>query len=188
MNIKERTEASIKKTILKNSSINDERQTAIVNNSAVITILLTILFLIIKMGVDYVRTKDIDIWDGILFLFIIFVFCLGCKKDKAFFVPKIKGKEINKKKDKKLRIKQYINDAIGFAVFMTILEAIGYFVIGDESIDEFHIIGSLNTTLSYIVCALLSLIGAFIIATGVNYLLGEHSVKKYNKYLDKFDD
>lgn len=188
MSINENKEVEVKKKLVEKYGSNDERQTAIVSNAAIITLVLTLFLVIGKMAVNYVMTKEIQTWDIILMLFIICVFTLGCMKDKAHFVPKNKGVELNKSGDKKLRIKLYIRDAVQFALVMTILEIIGYFIIGDDSIGNFQIISSLSPELSYIICALASAVGMFVIAIGVNYLLGEHSVKKYNKYLDKFGE
>ena len=172
---------------MKNKNVNsDERTAKNTGAAAVITLALVWVALIIigiyktvKFGAES-TTEEILIFLGSLLVFLIFKH----RKEDVDLPESFLGKPLPtglRGEDKKLRIKSYIVDSLINGGILTVLN------ISLNKINpnfSFTTIDFSNSVLTILINGAIDLIVLSAVFMLINYIWGEHNIKKYNKLIE----
>lgn len=110
--------------------------------------------------------------DIIVLCAMALVYVIVCRKNKVYEIPKsFTGKTLDTSLDKKgrlNRIKYYMVDSLTFAIACTVIDRI----LSEAEIKSLVV----------------NFIGLFVVSLVLDYFWTEHTVKKYNSYLDSLDE
>ena len=173
---------------MKNKNVNsDERTAKNTGTAAVITLaliwaalLIIGIYKTIKYGAES-TTEEILIFLGSLLAFLV----LKHRKDDVDLPESFLGKPLPtglKGKDKKIRIKAYITDSL---VNAAILGALNITLNRINRNFNFTTLELSNPVLTVAVNAVLDLAVLGAVFMVINYIWGEHNIKKYNKMLEE---
>ncbi|MBJ8349484.1 hypothetical protein [Streptococcus zalophi] len=162
-----------------NYPVIDERLKKSIGDVSTIIVVVTIIYLLVEAFYKYVTTKNIltTTWEIALLLLIVAIFLIGIKSNKEMTLPtSFLGKQLPTSQSieaKRNRIKAYLIESV---VTSAVITGLTFF---------FEFIGiEVKLSLSEYIASFLGLMVVYLI---LSYLLGEHNIKKYNKYMEELE-
>lgn len=178
----------------KKPDVLDERQKQIREKAGMITGIFVICCVIAAM-VYKICTQDEIGWEfwtvtGALILYGILCNVLG-----DIEAPKSITNALlptgNTKKEKLIRIKDYVFRSAIFATACAVMDVI-LISSGKEDVTDYemakYLFPSLSGTEIIVITAIIAFVGMFIISFTFDYLIGERRVKKYNQMISEFEE
>lgn len=173
----------------------DERSNAVVVKAMALTLILIYVGIFVSCIWKYVSTGDItnSTMEIILIVVIPFAITWFARKDERLTLPKdMTGKLVpteDNLQSKRLRKRHYFWSALGFATFILILTVITAFFV-EKDWQELMLlpIPNLPKKMNVIITLTAHFILGIIVYYIIGYILGERSIRKYNRKIDELEN
>ena len=161
------------------NNVFDEMQQKVVGDAGVVCTVITFIYLLVECVYKYIKTKDIFscTWELGLLILISLIFYIFVSRIKEMNVPKtFLGRKLptdKSKESKKKRIISYLIEALAFSIALSVI-TFGFSKIGVDAVSNIDI--------------LIEAVGLFVVAMGINFIVGEYSCNKYELWKKSLDD
>ena len=161
------------------NNVFDEMQTKVIGDAGVVCTTVTFIYLLVESVYKYIKTKDIFscTWELGLLILISAIFYLFVGRIKEMNVPKtVFGRELptdKSKESKRKRRVSYLGEALVFSVALSVI-CFGFSNMGVDPMGYTEI--------------LIEAVGLFIVAGLINFIAGEYSCNRYEKWIKSLDE
>ena len=157
----------------------DEMQQKVVGDAGVVCTVVTFIYLLVECVYKYIKTKDIFscTWELGLLILISVIFYLFVGRIMEMIVPKpVFGRALptdKSKESKRKRMVSYVVEALVFSIALSVI-SFGFSKMGVDAMGYTEI--------------LVEAVGLFVVAGLINFIAGEYSCNKYEKWIKSLDE
>lgn len=158
-----------------------------------LTLVIVYLGIIVSALWKYISTKDITNSTVEIFLIVMIPISIGwfARKDESLMLPRdLTGDTLptsEAKADRTRRKRHYFWDALGFAIFVLVMNIVTSLFI-EKDFNDMLLFPNINSTMNIVLSLSLQFVITVVVFYLIGYVLNEWSVRKYNKKMDELEN